>query len=84
MLVLYLRDRSWRSSLRELFSNTHIMDQLVADFLSRMGLPLPVAILVAVRGMDPANQYCEYGKKKVEIEFAPKGLSLGESLGGLE
>lgn len=25
------------------------MDQLVADFVSRMGLALPVAILVAVR-----------------------------------
>lgn len=42
MLVLYLRDTSWRSSLREQKKNT------VADFVFQMGFALPVAILVAV------------------------------------
>ncbi|KAJ6977174.1 hypothetical protein NC653_029160 [Populus alba x Populus x berolinensis] len=32
------------------------MDQLVADFISRMGLALPVAILVAVRAGRMTNQ----------------------------
>lgn len=47
------------------------MDQLVADFVSKMGLALPVAILVAVRAGQTIHQ-----KKSLNLETKISNLAL--------